>query len=708
MANQDWALAHRLAEIPGGSESESPGLFDVEDPDQPPGDGHGLGSDDEPPNPGLYIAFQGPNNCSCEPPDPILAVGTNHVLLAINDQLRAVNKATGATVWSVSFETFFASVNPGGLGTSDPRVVFDPVSQRYFVIILYIDNLQMPTRSWWMLAASTSSDITDPTSTWRKWAFDPTIADSGRLADYPALGFDNDAIYITSNMFSGNTATVDLAVIPKTQLLINTPSPVFTQIVNIKNANNTNAFTLQPCLMYGTTANCFLVNADFGSSSSIYVYQVNTPLTTPTLTRAVLNVASYMFPPDAAQAGSSNLIATGDDRLQNAVWRNNSLWTTHAIGSNSLCSARWYQIGTSNWPSPSLIQSGTYNSGGAHYCYPSVAVDSLSNMAMGFTRTRSNEFASAWHATRLAADPAGTLGPPVEDHAGLRDYTGTRWGDFSGTVVDPVDDLTFWTVQEFAAAASGSWSTWCTSFVPLTSLSGACCHNNQTCTDNVAPAGCLGAGDVFHPGETCLTACPATSGACCTGGDCGGNCSILGATQCTAAGGSYAGDNTTCATSPCQFAAPTGSCIISGACSVLTHAACNIADGLYGGDCTQCNGDLNPTPATGACCSSDGSCAVTTQANCAGTWKENGACDPNPCPQPTGACCVKGKCSLTTEVVCSGQGGQWQGAATNCDAVTCPCQTGLCGICIAQASLFTIVTLMGIKIRRWAPKLARG
>ncbi len=42
-----------------------------------------------------------------------------------------------------------------------------------------------------------------------------------------------------------------------------------------------------------------------------------------------------------------------------------------------------------------------------------------------------------------------------------------RWGDFSATVVDPTDDLSFWTIQEFAAQSVGSGpddSRWGTSW----------------------------------------------------------------------------------------------------------------------------------------------------------------------------------------------------------------------------------------------------
>ena len=41
-----------------------------------------------------------------------------------------------------------------------------------------------------------------------------------------------------------------------------------------------------------------------------------------------------------------------------------------------------------------------------------------------------------------------------------------RWGDYSATVVDPADDTTFWTIQEYAETDVGPlesddrWGTW--------------------------------------------------------------------------------------------------------------------------------------------------------------------------------------------------------------------------------------------------------
>src|SRR5204862_7976584 len=38
----------------------------------------------------------------------------------------------------------------------------------------------------------------------------------------------------------------------------------------------------------------------------------------------------------------------------------------------------------------------------------------------------------------------------------------TRWGDYSATMVDPINDLSFWTLQEYAATpgTESQWGTW--------------------------------------------------------------------------------------------------------------------------------------------------------------------------------------------------------------------------------------------------------
>jgi spore coat protein A len=86
------------------------------------------------------------------------------------------------------------------------------------------------------------------------------------------------------------------------------------------------------------------------------------------------------------------------------------------------------------------------------------------------------------------------------------------------------------------------------------------------------------------------------------------------------------------------FTAPldTGACCLAdGTCVVTTAAGCAGQGGTYQGDGSSCAPSPCPQP-TGACCLVDGTCVVTTAAGCAGqggTYQGDGApCTPSPCP----------------------------------------------------------------------------
>ena len=95
--------------------------------------------------------------------------------------------------------------------------------------------------------------------------------------------------------------------------------------------------------------------------------------------------------------------------------------------------------------------------GAAFYAYPSIAVNRNGDVLVGYSRFSATQHASANFSFRAAADPPNTLQPDTVFKPGEAPYrTGkasNRWGDYSATVVDPADDLSFWTIQEYAAAA---------------------------------------------------------------------------------------------------------------------------------------------------------------------------------------------------------------------------------------------------------------
>ncbi|MEK7831840.1 MAG: BACON domain-containing protein, partial [Acidobacteriota bacterium] len=169
-----------------------------------------------------------------------------------------------------------------------------------------------------------------------------------------------------------------------------------------------------------------------------------------------------------------------DDRLTMGQVRGDSLWATHNISVNNEGTVdaprtrngiRWYEITGINTNSPALRQAGTLFAQTAtntederNYFMPSLAVSGQGHMLIGGSTAGTSEYVNAAIANRLAGDPLGVLQSPLLISASPGPYNPSsdsgnlqgrrRWGDYSFTSVDPCDDMTLWTVQQFADAAN--------------------------------------------------------------------------------------------------------------------------------------------------------------------------------------------------------------------------------------------------------------
>jgi hypothetical protein len=141
-----------------------------------------------------------------------------------------------------------------------------------------------------------------------------------------------------------------------------------------------------------------------------------------------------------------------------------SLVTSQSVEATpGVAGERWYEIrrvgGTY-----SLYQQGTYApSDGVHRWMGSVAQDKKGDMALGYSVVNGNDvFPGIRYTGRLAGDPLGqmTLGEgTIIDGSGVQRTTNSRWGDYTDMTVDPVDDCTFWYVNEYYTLAGQQSST---------------------------------------------------------------------------------------------------------------------------------------------------------------------------------------------------------------------------------------------------------
>lgn len=168
----------------------------------------------------------------------------------------------------------------------------------------------------------------------------------------------------------------------------------------------------------------------------------------------------------APQPGTSELIYALDSHITQAMYRNGFIWCAQTIfiptSSPTRCSIQWWEIDPVN---ETTVQRGLIDdpTGANFYAFPSLAVNKENDVLIGYTRFSATSYTSADYSFHAYNDPPGVTDGDYTFGTGVSPYWKTdpndsrnRWGDFSRTVVDPVNDVDFLTVQEFAAQSVGS------------------------------------------------------------------------------------------------------------------------------------------------------------------------------------------------------------------------------------------------------------
>lgn len=418
------------------------------------------------------------------PPDSMGAVGPTQILICVNGRIRTFTKGGAQDgALDTTADSFFASVRSSA-GTTDPRVIFDRLSQRWFVVMI---NVATPDRV--LIAVSSGPAITS-TSSFDFFQFQHDLvgptpnADTGGFADFPSLGVDRNALYIGVNVFNaagtsflGSTGFV----VQKSALL----SGYLTVTAFRQLATSNGSGPESPRGVSNDDPNAtegYFIGADNASFGLLTVRRITNPGGVPTISGNLgINVPSTFFPANVPAKGSSSRLDALDDRLFSALMKKGSLWTAHNIGTDATGTAsstpsrrtsmRWYEI-TGLTSTPALNQSGTLfdpsTSNPKYYWVGSVATSGQGHMALGSSYAGAADFAGVALTGRLATDPLGTLGVPTlipsSSSYNVQRANPQRWGDYSFTAVDPTDDMTMWTVQEICNETN-SWGVLVTQLV---------------------------------------------------------------------------------------------------------------------------------------------------------------------------------------------------------------------------------------------------
>jgi hypothetical protein len=354
------------------------------------------------------------------PADGNGAVGPDYFVEFINGSFAVYDKSDGSSVVKISDTKFWTNKGPGGDGVgginfapsdgvSDPRVIYDPVSQRWFASQVDYDAVASDATlesDYYLLAVS---DTPDPIGAWHVFSF---LAAPGktRFADFPTLGVDANSVYLAGDMYYGETNSLgtSLTMIPKADLLASPPVITNRVFFGITAYTNHGAI-LQPvtCLDGSSSGNILAAGAlgdDFLLHSNLVATTVlNAGATNATLSPATnILVDAYTGPLPPTQPDGTATLADNDARLSARVYAvGGVIYAVHNIEVDGRAAIRWYRINAANY---ALLESGTITDTNLDLFYPSIAANTNGVMVIGCNGCSINTYISSYAYAGLTAN----------------------------------------------------------------------------------------------------------------------------------------------------------------------------------------------------------------------------------------------------------------------------------------------------------------
>ncbi len=403
------------------------------------------------------------------PPDVNGAAGPDHLMITLNTQVRIQDKQ-GNNLFTTTLGNFWSSL-PGSGATFDPKILYDPYGHRWILVTASGSN---PVVSKLFIGVSATPD---PLGDWNMYWID-TDDQNKSWFDYPSIGFNKKWITVSGNMFGGDYYRT-VFVFDKSAAYNGEETVPYTRFATGE------AFTIVPSVTYDSTAEDMYCLATSNGNSGGYGYIKKFRISGETDNPAFEYQGAIGVPEPwddwagqsgnfLPQLGSSEKINSVDSRMENVIFRNNKLWAVHHIfvpaGNPQRTDIQWWNLDTSGV----ILQRGRIEDSTNLFCYafPTIAVNAHEDMLIGHDVFSSNQYAGAAYSFKAYYDDTNSIRTDYQYKDGEAPYykdfgsSRNRWGDYSATCVDPVNDINFWTIQEYAASPQNTWGTWWATLKP--------------------------------------------------------------------------------------------------------------------------------------------------------------------------------------------------------------------------------------------------
>jgi hypothetical protein len=418
-------------------------------------------------------SFEGIKETIYTPPSTNIAAGPEDLIQIVNSTVARYTKTAEAVkepTSSFTIQQWFADFAPiicrnnSGCIYGDVSIRYDQMQGRFIMIANVVD--QVSQTSYLLISASNGATYAGG---WKNWGLnlqlDGTVLSPQNFGDFPQIGFDDKAVYITVNMFNlFDTVSpfryAKVRIIKKADLYNPATAGLpYKDIYNLKNEDGTTASTLQAPHLRGrpmvkTEAGVMVNASDVEGADYLTLWRINDPTGTPTVVRTtVRGIWPYKYPPvaGAPQPNSAVGLDMGPASIGKVIMREGKLYVARNTGYVIEPITVTYDL-IDLESSKVLVQSRWTN---GNFFYPAFDVpatvgpgnDFPNQLIVGTTTKTGGALTFAGMTKMKDGEALYTLGATTERAA--------RWGDYNGAAIDPIDGG-MWTSGEYAKAPTAT------------------------------------------------------------------------------------------------------------------------------------------------------------------------------------------------------------------------------------------------------------
>lgn len=397
-----------------------------------------------PPAPFLGQNLQGNIYNSSTPNDNDIAISNGNKIISVqNSTVFKYDIDSAINLGYVSLGAFAAVLaNPNT--KFDPKVIYDPVQDKFILIFLngYTDTTTSIT-----VAFSTTNN---PNGAWNMYELPGNPFNNGLWTDYPMMAMTNQEVFITGNLLypdsswqTGFNETVIWQVnknsgyngLPIQAMVHNNITCVGKPVRNlcpVKGGIDT----------YGPDMN-FLSNRNLDpQNDTIFLVNINDTIGAPGQTITVMPLISpisYFMPPTAAQPGAGvQLLETNDSRILGAFIENDKIQYVHncldtASGFAAVFHGIINDVSSSPYITPKIISDTLLEIGYPNISYAGMGITDQTAI-ISFDHTALTVFPGV---SALTSDGSGNYSSFTTVKSGVNYLSilsgNERWGDYSGS-----------------------------------------------------------------------------------------------------------------------------------------------------------------------------------------------------------------------------------------------------------------------------------